>query len=317
LFFAVLSALLVINLLPLSNSMTLYTQQENNIRKTWLLLISFMLLIVAIGYVFSQAYHNSGILYVAIIFSLLFNFIGYWYSDKVALATARAVPVRSREENPYLWNMVENLAITAGLPMPRVYILPESQINAFATGRNPQNAAIAVTQGALDRLENEELEGVLAHEMSHIGNRDILVMTVAVVLAGAVAMASDMFLRASFFGGRRDDRENSGSGLLQIVGILLILLAPLFATMMQMAISRKREFLADATGALLTRYPEGLARALEKIGNDRQPLSSASDATAHLYISNPFKGKLGGLHKLFMTHPPLEERIKALRQLAI
>jgi heat shock protein HtpX len=293
--------------------MTLYTQQENNVTKTWLLLASFLALIVAIGYVMSQIYGNPTILYAAIVFSLIFNFFGYWYSDKVALAMARAVPVASRNQNPYLWNLVENLSITAGLPMPRVYILPESQINAFATGRDPKNAALTVTQGAIDRLENEELEGVIAHEMSHIGNRDILVMTVAVVLAGAVAMVSDMFLRASLFGGRGRDREENGSGILQILGIVLIVLAPIFATMMQLAISRKREFLADATGALMTRYPEGLARALEKIGQDSQPLRAASDSTAHMYISNPFKGGLNGLHKLFMTHPPLEERIRILR----
>ena len=274
----------------------------------------FLIVIVALGFVFSQVYGNSGILYFAIALSLVMNFVGYYASDKIALAMAHAQPI-TKESNSYLWNMVENLSITAGLPMPRVFVTPELQINAFATGRDPQHAAIAVTQGALQKLENEELEGVLAHELSHVGNRDILVSTVAVILAGVISMAADFFLRSMFWGrGRSNDNENRNSGLFMILGIALAILAPLGAMLMQLAISRKREFLADASGALLTRYPEGLANALEKIQRDQVPMVAATDSTAHLWISNPFKGKaLGGFHKLFLTHPPLEERIRILR----
>jgi len=294
--------------------MTLYTQQSKNIRRTWFLMSLFFVIIIAIGWIFSRIYGNPTILYIFVFFSFIMNFISYWYSDKIALTMSRAIPVKSKEENPYLWNMVENLCITAGLPMPKLYIIPENQINAFATGRNPKNSAIAVTQGALSKLENEELEGVLAHELSHIGNRDILVSTIAVVLAGIISILSDFFLRITFWG--RGSRDRNNSGIFLLIGIVLALLAPIGAMLIQLAISRKREFLADATGALLTRYPEGLARALEKIQKDTTPMRIASDATAHLWISNPFK-KLSGFHKLFMTHPPIEERIKALREMSI
>jgi len=292
-----------------------YTQQEKNIKRTYLLFSAFLILIIGIGWIFSYVFNSQYILYFAVIFSALSSFISYWYSDKIALSMSRAIPVKSKEENPYLWNMVENLCITAGLPMPKLYIIPESQINAFATGRNPQNAAIAVTEGALSKLENEELEGVLAHELSHIGNRDILVSTIAVVLAGIISILADFFLRMTFWS--RGDRDRDNNGIFMLIGIALAILAPIGATLIQLAISRKREFLADATGALLTRYPEGLASALEKIQKDASPMQVASDATAHLWISNPFKNKMSGLHKLFMTHPPIEERIKILRGMNI
>lgn len=290
---------------------SLYTQQEKNIKRTYLLFSAFLILIIGVGWIFSYVFNSQYILYFAVIFSTLSSFISYWYSDKIALSMSRAIPVKSKEENPYLWNMVENLCITAGLPMPKLYIIPESQINAFATGRNPQNATIAVTEGALSKLENEELEGVLAHELSHIGNRDILVSTIAVVLAGIISILADFFLRMTFWS--RGDRDRNNNGIFMLIGIALAILAPIGATLIQLAISRKREFLADATGALLTRYPEGLANALEKIQKDISPMQVASDATAHLWISNPFKNKISGFHKLFMTHPPIEERIKALR----
>jgi len=295
--------------------MTLYTQQSKNIRRTWFLMSLFFVIIIAIGWIFSRIYGNPTILYIFVFFSFIMNFISYWYSDKIALTMSRAIPVKSKEENPYLWNMVENLCITAGLPMPKLYIIPENQINAFATGRNPKNAAIAVTQGALSKLENQELEGVLAHELSHIGNRDILVSTIAVVLAGIISILADFFLRMTFWS--RGDRDRDNNGIFMLIGIALAILAPIGATLIQLAISRKREFLADATGALLTRYPEGLASALEKIQKDASPMQVASDATAHLWISNPFKNKMSGLHKLFMTHPPIEERIKILRGMNI
>ena len=294
---------------------SLYTHQESNIRKTWGLFTVFLILIIGIGWVFSQLYRDSSILYFAVGFSIVMNVASYWFSDKIALSMARAKQIE-KKDNPYLYNMAENLCITAGLPMPRVYISPERQINAFATGRNPKHAAIVVTVGALEKLQNEELEGVLAHELSHVGNRDILVSTVAVVLAGFISILGDFFMRSMWFGGMggRGNDNRQGSNVFAIVGIAFAILAPIAAMLMQLAISRRRESLADASGALLTRYPEGLARALEKIGADKMPMARAAhDSTAHLWIANPFKGRLGGLHKLFMTHPPIEERVKALR----
>lgn len=292
---------------------SLYNQQEKNIRRTYILFSAFLILVIGLGWIFSYIFNSQIILYIAVIFSIFSSILSYWHSDKIALSLSGAKPIK-KEDNVYLWNMVENLCITAGLPMPRLYIIPEKQINAFATGRDPKNAAIAVTQGALEKLENEELEGVLAHELSHIGNRDILISTIAVILAGIISILSDFFLRMMFFS-RRD--KDSNSGPLLIIGIILALLAPFGALLMQLAISRRREFLADATGALLTRYPEGLAKALEKIKNDFSPMNVAHDATAHLWISNPFKKGTSFIHKLFMTHPPIEERIAALRGMNI
>jgi heat shock protein HtpX len=254
-------------------------------------------------------------LIIAILFSIGTSFMSYWYSDKIALSMAGARQIQ-HDDNEYLYNMIENLAITAGLPTPRVYITPEIQINAFATGRNEKHSAVAVTQGALQKLNKTELEGVLAHEMSHIGNKDILISTVAVVLAGIIVMASDFFTRSMIFGGRRRE-NNEGGGFMLIIGLVVSLLAPLGATLMRLAISRKRELLADASGALLTRYPEGLASALLKISQDSQPMEHASNATAHLWISNPFKNKANAISKLFMTHPPIEERVAALRGIKI
>ncbi len=290
----------------------LYAQKDSNIRKTWLLLGLFFILIIGLGWIFSYTYNTPGILYGAVALSLVMNGASYWYSDKIALSMSGAKQVK-REDNLYLYRMVENLCITAGLPVPKIYIIESNQINAFATGRNPKNASIAVTRGALDKLQNEELEGVLAHELSHVGNRDILVMSVVVVLSGVIAILADWFLRMSFWG--RGDDDNRGNALILIIGLIAAILAPLAATLVQLSVSRKREFLADASGALLTRYPDGLANALEKIAQDHVPMRTAHNATAHLFISNPFKGKSENnwLTKLFMTHPPVEERIRILR----
>ncbi len=249
------------------------------------------------------------------------NVIAYWYSDKIVLKMARAISIEHKSA-PELYHIVENLCITAGLPMPRIYLIRERQPNAFATGRDPKHAVVAVTEGLLEKLDRSELEGVLAHELSHVGNRDMLLSTVVVVLVGFISIVSDMFLRSAFWGGlgRRDDRENSQAGtILMIAGIALSILAPLAAMLIQLAISRKREFLADASGALLTRYPEGLASALQKISLDATPMRVANNTTAHLWLDDPFKGqkKVSFLRKLFMTHPPIEERIKALRGLKI
>jgi heat shock protein HtpX len=300
--------------------MTLYDQKGLNIRKTWLLFTMFPIVVIAIGWLFSRVYANLSILYFAVIFSVLMNVIAYWYSDKIVLKMAKAIPIE-KKTNPELYNIVENLCITAGLPMPKIYLIREKQLNAFATGRNPEHAVVAVTEGLLEKLDRSELEGVIAHELSHIGNRDMLLSTVVVVLVGFISILSDMFLRSMFFGGRRDSREGGGQAqaVLMIIGIALAILAPIAAMLIQMAVSRKREFLADASGALLTRYPEGLASALQKISGDQTPMRAANNTTAHLWLDDPFKGKkkTSWFHCLFMTHPSVEDRVKALRGMEI
>lgn len=297
---------------------TLYTHATSNMRKTWILLSGFFVFIIALGYLFSYVLGNSGILYVAVIFSIGSSFVSYWWSDKIVLSMYRAHAIE-KKDNPELYRLVENLCITAGLPLPRIYVIPESQPNAFATGRNPQHAVVAVTQGLLERLDRTELEGVLAHELSHIGNRDMLVSTIAAILAGIVALLADFFMRISFWGGSRDNDDNKAAGLLALLGIVAAILAPIAASLLQMAVSRKREFLADASGALLTRYPEGLASALEKISGDPTPMRVKNSATSSLFIDSPFKGKqkTSWFVKLFMTHPPVEERVRALREMEV
>lgn len=299
--------------------MTLYTHIDSNIRKTWLLVSVFFIAIILIGYIFSYVLNDSSILYFAVIFSIVSSFISYWWSDKIVLAMSSAHEI-NHDSNRELYHIVENLCITAGLPVPKIYVIEDTAPNAFATGRNPEHAVIAVTSGLLQKLNKAELEGVIAHELSHIGNRDILLATLVTVMVGLVVLLADWFRHWTFWGGhrRRDNREGGQLQLiLFILAIILSILAPLFAYLMQFAISRKREFLADADGALLTRYPEGLARALEKISADREPLEAANRATAHLYIASPFKEdqhhKISWLTKLFMTHPPVEERLAALR----
>lgn len=289
---------------------TVYTEQDKNVRRTWFLMTMFLIVIIALGYFISYYYNNPGILYFAIIFSLLMNVFSYWFSAQIVLGLSHAKEAL-HDEYPDLYHVVENLSITAGLPMPKVYIVNDPSPNAFATGRNKDHAVVAVTTGLLAILNKTELEGVIAHELSHIGNRDILLSTVIVVLVGFISILSDIFIRGSF-GGRGRDSEGKGSGLFAIVGIILIILSPLIAKLIQLAISRKREFLADASGVLLTRYPEGLASALEKISTAGLPMQHPHTATAHLFIANP----LGSLGKktlgLFSTHPPTEDRIKAL-----
>lgn len=296
--------------------MTLYNQSDKNTRLTWLYITGFLVFVIAAGYVFAQAMNSSEILYVAVIFSILMSFGSYWWSDKIVLAMSGAKEI-THDNAREIYHMVENLCITAGLPVPKIYIIEDSAPNAFATGRDPKHGVICLTTGIIQKLEKAELEGVIAHELSHIGNRDILLSTVVVVLVGFVALLADWFRHWAFFGRSRD--EDRGSGQLQmiliIIAIVLSILAPIAAVFIQLAISRKREFLADADGALLTRYPEGLARALEKISSDREPLEAANRATAHLYIANPFKGKK--VAGLFMTHPPIEERVAALRGMEI
>lgn len=290
---------------------TLYTEQSKNVSKTWLLMSLFLVIVIAIGFFISEYYGNINILYFFIIFALGMNIFSYWNSDKIALALNHAKQIK-REDNPMLWNTVENLAITAGLPMPKVYIIEDLAPNAFATGRNKEHAVVAVTTGILGLLDKTELEGVIAHELSHIGNRDILLSTVVVVLVGFISIVAHIFTRSLFFGGGRSRDDNNGGGIMILIGIVLSILAPIFATLIQLAISRKREFLADASGALLTRYPEGLANALIKIGKYNQPMKYANEATAHLFIANPFGRASKNLSNLFNTHPPIEARVKAL-----
>lgn len=303
---------------------TLYTHSDSNKRKTWLLLFGFFIFIIIIGYVFSYAMDSYSILVFAVGLSIFMSFTSYWYSDKIVLAMSDAKEVKP-ENNRELYRIVENLCIAAGLPVPRIYIINNTAPNAFATGRDPEHAVVAVTEGLLQKLDRSELEGVIAHELSHVGNRDILLATIVTVLVGVIVLLADWFRRWSFWGGR-SRRDRGGDGRIQLIMFVLALvfsiLAPLFAYLMQFALSRKREFLADADGALLTRYPDGLARALEKIASDREPLEAANRATAHLYITSPFKTdtpgvKVGFFRKAFMTHPPVEERIAALRGMDI
>ena len=294
--------------------MTLYTQADSNVRKTWFLITVFLLMVIGIGWIFSYIFESPIILYIAVILSVLWSFSSYWYSDKIVLSLTKSKSIK-KENNPELYRVVENLSITAGLPMPKIYIIDDISPNAFATGRDAKHGVVCVTKGLLDKLEKSELEGVIAHELSHIGNRDILLSSVVVVLVGMIALSSDWLLRSLLWGRRRKDSQGNLGLVMLVVAIAAAILAPLAATLLRLAISRKREFLADASGALLTRYPEGLARALEKISQDPNPLRVASNATSHLFISNPFRKK--AISKLWMTHPAIEERVRALRQMDI
>ncbi len=247
----------------------------------------------------------------ALLFALMMAWGSYYYSDRIVLGMSQAHPVEKKEE-PYLWNTVEGLSIAAGLPAPRLYLIEDSAPNAFATGRDPQHAAIAVTRGLLEKMDRLELEGVVGHEMSHIGNYDIRFMTLVTVLVGTVVLLSDWMLRSLWYGRRRGGRSR-GHPILLLVGLAFVILSPIIAQSMKLALSRRREFLADATGAMLTRYPEGLASALEKLAADTEPLEVANKATAHLYIINPLTEHKGWANTMFSTHPPVEERVKRLR----
>jgi heat shock protein HtpX len=290
-------------------SVNIYNNISSNKQRTAVLLLTFLLVIISLGWVFSRAYNAPIILYLAVAISLAQALVGYYSGDKVALTLSGAREI-NKSDNPELFRTVENLAITAGLPMPRLYIINDASPNAFATGRDPQHSSIAVTTGLLEILDKSELEGVLAHELSHIGNYDIRLMTLVVVLVSVIALLSDIFLRVNYIFGRSNDR-NSGNFSF-ILAVVAAILAPIVATLIQLAISRKREFLADASGVMLTRYPDGLASALNKISAYGRPMRRVSSATSHLFISNP-KGKTKSfLANLFSTHPPVEERIKAL-----
>ena len=302
--------------------MDIYGHKDANIRKTWALLTFFFVIVIGFGYALNIYFDSPAILIAAVVFSIGTSVMSYWFSDRMVLAMANARPI-DRRSAPDLYAIVENLAITAGLPVPKIYIINEQAPNAFATGRNPEHAVVAVTTGLLERLSRTELEGVIAHELSHIGNWDMLVSTVVVVLVGIISIAGNIAMRSFMWGGMRrsDDRDSPANGLVAILALIGVILLPIAATLIQLAISRKREFLADASGALLTRYPEGLASALLKISADPHPVASASNTTAHLWFENPFKADAAGRNakgmpwfaKLFLTHPPVADRVAALR----
>ncbi len=293
----------------------MYSQINSNRRKSLLLIALFTGILSAAGY--SYGYIN-GAGYAGLVFALTVSMgmtaVSWFFGDKIVLSSTGAKRIESREENRYLWNMVENLSMTAGLPMPALYIVDDPSPNAFATGRNPKHASIAVTTGMIQIVENEELEGVLAHELSHIKNYDMRFMMLMAVMVGALTILGDSIFRFGFFS-RRSNRNNEGGGILAVVGIVFLILSPIIGEIIKLAVSRSREYLADASGALLTRYPEGLARALEKISTNSQPMARASKATAHLWISNPY-GLGKHVSSLFSTHPPIEDRIKQLRLMA-
>lgn len=304
---------------------TAQNQISGNIFKTWLIMLGFSTFIVGVTYIFSQALGGGntpgglGFVGVALILAGVMNFFSYFYSDKMVLAISGAKQIQ-KKDNPLLFLSVENLSIAAGLPMPKVYLINDSAPNAFATGRDKNHAAVAFTTGIIDKLNKQELEGVIAHELSHIGNRDILLMSVVSILVGFIALLADWFLRVSWYQGRDNDDNNRSNAIFMAVALVAAILAPIIATLIQLAISRRREFLADASGAYLTRDPEQLAYALEKIAADREPLEVANKATAHLYFSNPLKNRKDSISwfaGLFNTHPPVKDRVKALMAMEI
>lgn len=291
--------------------MTTYDFIAANKRKTVILIAVFSALVLFLGWAIDRYYGAAFFLPFAAVYSTVSALVSYYAGDKVALAVSGARPV-TREEAPYVVRMVENLSISQGMPAPKVYVIEDEAINAFATGRDPLHASVAVTTGAVRKLENEELEGVLAHELSHVKNYDIRVMTIVIVLVGVVSVLADMTFRMSWYGRRRSRDE--GGGILMIIGLVLMIFAPLFAQLIKLAVSRRREYLADASGALMTRFPEGLANALRKIQAESMPMARASASTAHLFIANPFTGRT--LAGLFSTHPPIDLRIAALEKMA-
>lgn len=298
--------------------MTVYSQITNNKIRTWLIIFIFIFLVSGFFFLIGQYFQSPGVYFTfGLLFSLTSGFFSYFYSDKIILFTVGA-KLANKKEHFDFYTVTENLSIAAGLPMPKLYVINDPSPNAFATGRDPKHAVVCATTGLLEKLERKEIEGVVAHELSHIKNYDILLASIVSVLVGTVALVADWIMRSFWWGGYRDEKEEKGerNPILFILLILVLILAPLVATLIQLAISRRREFLADASAALLTRYPEGLASALEKIALDPQRLKTATTSTAHLFINNPFgRKKTLWLINLFSTHPPIEERIKILRSM--
>lgn len=297
--------------------MSIQSQISSNKTKTYVIMAFFVVFVVLIGYVLGQAlgYGNSW-MWIAVLFSVISSLGSYYWGDKLVLAMSHARPADRKQDFDF-FTVTENLAIAAGLPKPKLYVIEDTAMNAFATGRDPEHAIVCATTGILARLERRELEGVIAHELSHIKNFDTRLLAVVAILVGTVAFLADMFMRSLWWGGGRRSRNNDNNlgSIFLVVGIVLAIISPIIATLIQLAVSRKREYLADASGANLTRYPEGLARALEKLGKDKEVLEAATNATAHLYITNPFKDKSFGawFSSMFDTHPPIAERIKILR----
>lgn len=299
---------------------SMYQQITSNQRRTWLLIALFVGLLAGVGYMYGYVSGDPGAgLSFALLVSLGSTAVSWFAGDKIVLWSTGAQELTDREQNRYIWNLVENLCMTAGMPRPRIYIINDPAPNAFATGRDPEHASIALTTGIIQLLENEELEGVIAHELSHVKNYDTRYMVLVAVLVGAISMLGDWMIRGSLFGGRGRDREGQSGNILMVVGLIFIIVSPIIGQLIKFAISRQREYLADASGALLTRYPEGLARALEKISTHAAPVASASHATAHLWIADP-QGTEGGflsrLTSLFATHPPITDRVRRLRGMA-
>ena len=305
---------------------TAWDHRGSNIFKTWVIMFFFSLFTVAVVYIIAQGFGYGsprfageagevgglGVVGFALIMAGVMNFVSYFWSDKIVLGVSGAKPIQ-KKDNPEIYRIVENLCIAAGLPLPKIYIIDDTATNAFATGRDPKHAAIAYTKGILQKLSKTELEGVTAHELSHVGNRDTLVMAVVSVLVGTIALLSDFFMRSMWYGSHGGDRDSKGNTMFMVIAIVAAILAPIVATLIQLAVSRRREFLADANGALLTRHPKGLADALKKIRDDKEPLvDSANKATAHMYIENPLRAFGGRLNSLFSTHPDINERIKKL-----
>lgn len=309
--------------MPELAKLNIYNQIDSNKRKTFFFVLGFILFIVLLGWVIGLAFEDT-YTFPLIAFGIAsFSAVSsYYFSDKMVLAIAGAREIQ-KSDNPELYNIVDNLCIGAGLPQPKVYIIDDTAPNAFATGRDPKHAVVAVTSGLLQKLEKAELEAVIAHELTHVGNFDIRLMTIVAILAGTVVLLSDLFMRWSFWGGGGRKREDRGGGqaqlILFLVALVLMILAPIIAQLIKLAISRKREFLADAGAAMITRHPEALARALEKLTADTEPLEVANKATAHMYIINPLKEyegtSRGWFASMFLTHPPIEERVAALRSM--
>lgn len=299
---------------------TAWDQVSTNVFKTWLIMFFFSLFTVGVIFVLSQGFGYGGgglgLFGMALIVAGMMNFASYFWSDKIVLGISGAKLIK-KQDNPQLYRLVENLCIASGLPVPKIYTMEDSAPNAFATGRNPQHAAICFTSGILEKLNKQELEGVTAHELSHVGNRDTLLMSVVSILVGSIALLSDWFMRMMWFGGRGNNDRDRSNGIILIIAIIAAILAPIVATLIQLAVSRRRELLADASGVLITRYPTGLINALQKISADKEPLEAANRGTAHLYIINPLKGKdaAGWFAGLFNTHPPIGVRINALHQM--
>ena len=297
----------------------MYNQIDQNKSNTRILMYLFIFFFMLVGYGFGYVYTESadgaiGLMGILGIIAIVYAFISYYSAGKITLAITGATEIKKKDD-PELYRTVDNLSIAAGVPTPKIYLIDDTALNAFATGRGPKSASVAITKGLRDQLEKVELEGVMAHELSHVKNYDIRLQSVTVALIGLIALISDIFLRSLYYGGRSRRSSSKASGVFVLIGIILAILSPIIAKLMHLAISRQREYLADASGALITRYPEGLARALEKIKADKEPLEAANKATAHMYIENPLRNEKGmkWMNKLFATHPDVNDRIKRLR----